>query len=55
MKQGADAYVFCHSPVNLAAPHIARELHRLVREKTGIPPLPWETLAPDTPQQGRLL
>lgn len=55
MKEGADAYVFCHSPVNLAAPYISRELHWLVREKTGIPPLPWEALQPDEPQQGRLL
>jgi len=54
IKQGADAFVFCHSPENLTAPHIAREFHRLVAEQTGIPPLPWETLKPGAPEQAVL-
>jgi uncharacterized protein YecE (DUF72 family) len=54
IKQGADAFVFCHSPENLTAPHIAREFHHLVAEKTGFPPLPWETLKPGTPEQATL-
>ncbi|MGE5249934.1 MAG: DUF72 domain-containing protein [Bacteroidota bacterium] len=54
MLQGADAYVFCHSPANLTAPYLCREFHRLVEERTGVPPLPWETLRPDAPEQAAL-
>jgi uncharacterized protein YecE (DUF72 family) len=54
VQQGADAFVFCHSPENLTAPHLAREFYRLVAEKTGLPPLPWETLKPGAPEQATL-
>jgi uncharacterized protein YecE (DUF72 family) len=47
MKMGADVYTFCHSPDNLIAPEICRELHRRVDAQLPIPPLPWDTLAPD--------
>jgi len=54
LKAGADAYVFCHSPNNLAAPYLCRELHHLVAGKVTIPPLPWNEIQSDTFEQGQL-
>jgi uncharacterized protein YecE (DUF72 family) len=56
LQEGADdAYVFCHSPENLTAPLIARELYRRVAEQVGIPELPWnEADNKDQYEQGRL-
>jgi uncharacterized protein YecE (DUF72 family) len=51
---GADAYVFCHSPENLAAPYLCREFHRRVAEKVNIPPLPWDEVDPQNFEQGEL-
>jgi len=51
METGADVYVFCHSPDNLIAPEICREIHQRVAAKINIPPLPWDALKPDTPEQ----
>lgn len=55
IRQGADAYVFCHSPENVTAPLIARELHRMVKQRVDIPPLPWEELESGEPRQAPLL
>jgi uncharacterized protein YecE (DUF72 family) len=54
IKGGSDVYAFCHSPDNLIAPYLCRELHRLVSERVTIPPLPWNLLAPEVPQQPSL-
>ena len=54
LSAGADAYVFCHSPENLAAPYLCRELHRRVSEKVSIPPLLWDEVDPHTFEQGQL-
>jgi uncharacterized protein YecE (DUF72 family) len=54
LKEGADAYVFCHSPENLTAPQIARELYHRVARHVSLPPLPWDTVQPDTPEQPTL-
>jgi uncharacterized protein YecE (DUF72 family) len=51
MEQGADAFIFCHSPDNLIAPEICREFHRRIRSRIDIPPLPWDDIAPDIPKQ----
>ena len=40
----SDAYVFCHSPENLAAPYLCRDFHRRVAEKIILPPLPWDNV-----------
>ena len=42
MKEGADVYVFCHSPDNLIAPFLCRELYQRVSKAVTIPPLPWD-------------
>ena len=51
LKAGADAYMFCHSAENLTAPSIARELYRRVARHVSLPPLPWDTIQPDAPEQ----
>jgi uncharacterized protein YecE (DUF72 family) len=42
LREHSDAYVFCHSPDNLTAPWLCRELHQRVAERLPIPPLPWD-------------
>jgi uncharacterized protein YecE (DUF72 family) len=54
MKQGATAYVFCHSPENLTAPHICREFQRRLEARIEVPPLPWNQLRSDLPEQPSL-
>jgi len=54
MKAGADVFVFCHSPDNLIAPYLCRELHQRVAKEVDIPPLPWDELKPDFPEQPSL-
>lgn len=54
LSAGADAFVFCHSPSNLIAPHLCREFHRRVSEKINISPLPWDEVESDTFEQGKL-
>ena len=54
VDDGADAYVFCHSPENVTAPQIARELYHRVARHVSLPPLPWDNLRSDVPEQRRL-
>lgn len=54
LNNGADAYVFCHSPENLTAPLIARELYHRVAQHVKLPPLPWDEIKPDVPEQPKL-
>ena len=54
LSQGANAFFFCHSPDNMAAPYLCRELHRLIAERISIPPLPWEEADANRFEQGRL-
>ena len=54
IKGGADVYAFCHSPDNMIAPNLCRELHQCVSQDVPVPPLPWDDIKPDVPQQGVL-
>ena len=54
IKGGADVYAFCHSPDNMIAPNLCRELHKRVSQDVPVPPLPWDDIKPDVPQQGVL-
>ncbi|HAV77426.1 MAG TPA: DUF72 domain-containing protein, partial [Anaerolineae bacterium] len=54
IKEGAEVYAFCHSPDNLLAPVLCKELHQRVAGSVEIPPLPWDDIKPDIPQQGVL-
>jgi uncharacterized protein YecE (DUF72 family) len=54
LREGAEAYVFCHSPDNLTAPWLCRELHQQVGGSVPVPPLPWDEADANTFEQGRL-
>lgn len=54
MQQNADVFIFCHSPDNLIAPEVCREFHRRLVAKINIPPLPWDAIKPDVPEQPSL-
>ena len=54
LQAGANAYVFCHSPDNMIAPYLCRELHQRIAAQVTIPPLPWDEIDSTTFQQGRL-
>lgn len=49
-----EAYVFCHCPAPDVPPYLARQFHARIAEKLPIPPLPWDQIEPDKPQQPRL-
>lgn len=54
LREGSQAYVFCHSPDNLAAPWLCREFHGRVAKQIPIPPLPWDNADAGAFEQGRL-
>jgi uncharacterized protein YecE (DUF72 family) len=54
LSAGNDAFVFCHSPDNLAAPYLCREFHQRVADRIRIQPLPWDDIQSDTLEQGEL-
>jgi uncharacterized protein YecE (DUF72 family) len=54
LRNGADVYMFCHSPGNMVAPPLCRELHHRVAGEVPIPPLPWDHLESNTFEQGNL-
>ena len=54
INEGVSGFAFCHSPDNMLAPELCRELHRLVANQSSIDPLPWKLLKPDGPEQPSL-
>ena len=54
LKQGADAYIFCHSPENTMQPYICKEFHQRLAQKINIPPLPWDAVKPEEAEQPSL-
>jgi uncharacterized protein YecE (DUF72 family) len=54
LKDGADVYLFCHSPNNFAAPYVCRKIYAQVEKEVSIPPLPWNQLADEDYEQGQL-
>jgi len=54
LRDGADVYMFCHSPANLVAPLLCRQLHHHVAAQVKVPPLPWDHLELNTFEQGNL-
>lgn len=54
MKTGANVFVFCHSPDNMIAPFLCRELHQRVARSVDVPALPWDTIQPESPEQPSL-
>jgi len=54
VKSGAEVFMFCHSPDNMIAPYLCRELHQRVAREVDIQPLPWNDISPDVPEQPSL-
>jgi len=54
LREGIDAFIFCHSPDNMIAPWLCKELHQRVAKDMNILPLPWDEIKPDTPEQPSL-
>jgi uncharacterized protein YecE (DUF72 family) len=54
LQEGADVYMFCHSPNNLAAPWLCRTLYAQVEKEVDLPPLPWNEVDRENYEQGQL-
>jgi len=54
LHEGADVYMFCHSPNNLAAPWLCRKLYAQVEKEVSLPPLPWNEVDRENYEQGQL-
>jgi uncharacterized protein YecE (DUF72 family) len=54
LKEGLDAFAFCHSPENLTAPWLCRKLYQHVSDQVALEPLPWDKTDTSTFEQGRL-
>jgi len=54
LQAGADVYMFCHSPNNLAAPWLCRKIYSQVEQQVSLPPLPWEEMDRENYEQGQL-
>jgi uncharacterized protein YecE (DUF72 family) len=54
LQEGADIYMFCHSPNNLAAPWLCRKLYAQVERNVDLPPLPWNEVDSENYEQGQL-
>ena len=50
LNDGADAYMFCHSPESVTAPQIARALYHRIAKHITLPALPWDEIKPDPEQ-----
>ena len=54
LQDGADVYMFCHSPNNFAAPYLCRKIYSQVEKEVGLPPLPWSEVDNENYEQGQL-
>ena len=54
LREDVNVYMFCHSPDNMIAPYLCRELHQRIATQVSIFPLPWDETDSTTFQQGRL-
>ena len=54
LRDGTQAYVFCHCPDERLDPWLCRQFHRMVSERFPLPPLPWEEVDEGTATQARL-
>ncbi|HLO31504.1 MAG TPA: DUF72 domain-containing protein [Anaerolineales bacterium] len=54
LQEGADVYMFCHSPNNLVAPWLARKIYGQVERQVALPPLPWNEVDRENYEQGQL-
>ena len=54
LLEGADVYMFCHSPNNMAAPWLCRKFYAQIEKEANLPPLPWNEVDNENYEQGQL-
>jgi uncharacterized protein YecE (DUF72 family) len=54
LQDGADVYMFCHSPNNFAAPYLCRKIYSQVEKEVELTPLPWSEVDNENYEQGQL-
>ncbi len=54
LQDGADVYMFCHSPNNFAAPWLCRRIYAQIEKEVSLPTLPWNELDNEEYEQGQL-
>ena len=54
LLEGADIYMFCHSPNNMAAPWLCRKIYAQIEKEVNLPPLPWNEVDNENYEQGQL-
>jgi uncharacterized protein YecE (DUF72 family) len=54
LRDGADVYMFCHSPNNFAAPWLCRRIYLQVEKEVDLSPLPWNEVDSENYEQGQL-
>jgi len=54
LRENVDVFMFCHSPENLVAPYLCREIFGRVSSQVNLLPLPWNEIKPDIPVQPSL-
>ncbi len=54
LEKGKEAYVFCHCPDVRLDPWLCRDFHKQVNARFSIPPLPWDEIDSQIPEQFRL-
>lgn len=55
IREGDEAYVFCHCPDERLDPWLCREFHQRIADRAPIDTLPWDEADGDTARQPRLL
>lgn len=54
LQDGAEVYMFCHSPNNFAAPYLCRKIYSQVEKEVDLPSLPWSEVDNENYEQGQL-
>ena len=54
LREGIEAYVFCHCPDERLDPWLCRQLYQRVAQQFPLPPLPWDETDSSTMRQGHL-
>ena len=54
LQAGASAFLICHAPASLTEPYICREFYSRLSARIDLPPLPWDEIEPNVPEQPSL-
>lgn len=54
LQAGASAFLICHAPANLTQPYLCRAFYSRLSARIDLPPLPWDEIEPNIPEQPSL-